>query len=71
MNNKTKYKLFWAWAYCDEHDKSTEFMFQYMADMAEVEYDVAVEFVITTSDHERSRWYNANPKWYDNNPQLI
>jgi len=36
-----------AWNWCDEKDKSTEFMFAYMADMAGVEEDVAVEFVIS------------------------
>lgn len=37
--------LFIAWDYCDEEDKSTEFMLQYMADFANVDYDDVVEFI--------------------------
>lgn len=36
-----------AWNYCDDEDKSTEFMLAYMADMADVDYDTALEFVIS------------------------
>lgn len=57
MKAKTKEALFTAWAYCDEEDKSTEFMFQYMADVAGVEYDVAVDFVVNTTEEQRSAWY--------------
>ena len=58
MKPETKDQLFVAWAYCDEEDKSTEFMFQYMADFAGVEYDMAVEFVIETTEQERTNWYS-------------
>jgi hypothetical protein len=34
-----------AWNYCDEEDKSTEFMLQYMSDVAGIDYDIVVEFV--------------------------
>ena len=37
--------LFAAWDYCDEEDKSTEFMIQYMADVSNSEYDDIVEFI--------------------------
>lgn len=42
-----------AWDYCDEEDKSTEFMFQYMSDVANVDYDTVVDFVINTPIEER------------------
>ena len=48
--------LFMAWDYCDEEDKSTEFMFQYMDDTAGVEYDVAVDFVVNHSIEDRKAW---------------
>lgn len=62
MKAKTKDKLYEAWAYCDEEDKSTEFMFQYMADFAGVEYDVAVDFVVNSTDKKRSEWYKRKNK---------
>lgn len=55
MKVVTKEKLVEAWNYCDSEDKSTEFMFQYMADTAGVEYDVAVSFVVNTPHEERMR----------------
>lgn len=58
MKSKTKDKLFEAWAYCDEHDKSTEFMLQYMADSAGVEYDIAVDFVVNCTSEQRNAWYH-------------
>ena len=53
MTEEQKDKMFWAWAYCDDLDKSTEFMFSLMADMVEVNYEEAVEFVLETSYEER------------------
>lgn len=64
MKEKTRNALFEAWAYADWKDKSTEWMFQYMADTAKVEYDVAVDFVVNTTDEQRSQWYKDNPDWY-------
>lgn len=61
MNNSTKEKLFDAWDYCDTHDKSTEFMLQYMADFADIEYDAVVDFIVDpNTDKERAAWYNRN-----------
>jgi hypothetical protein len=34
-----------AQAYCDEEDKSTEFMIQYMQDYADVSFDEVIEFL--------------------------
>jgi len=46
MKESTKNALIEAWNYCDVEDKSTEFMFQYMSDFANVDYDTAVKFVM-------------------------
>ena len=70
MKQATKDKLFEAWAYCDELDKSTEFMLQYMADSAKVEYDVATQFVVNTTEEERAEWYKRNPNWFKRYPQI-
>ena len=32
--------------YCNEHDKSTEFMMQYMQDTANVSFDQVVQFLM-------------------------
>lgn len=61
MNKLTEeqiYQLHSAWNYCDHEDKSTEFMFQYMSDMAGVEYDIAVDFVCNTPFEERKEYLN-------------
>lgn len=55
MKKITKLKLVEAWNWCDSEDKSTEFMFQYMADTAGVDYDVAVGFVVDTDLEERQK----------------
>ena len=57
ISNQQREMLFEAWDYCDTNDKSTEFMFQYMADTADVEYDEAVDFVVSTSFEKRQEWY--------------
>lgn len=60
MKAETKDKLFTAWAYCDENDKSTEFMLQYMQDFAGVDLDCVVNFIEKTTDKQRKDWYNKN-----------
>ena len=42
---ETKQALMDAWTWCDENDKSTEFMIQYMADAAEVSTEYVVDFL--------------------------
>ena len=64
MKAETKNKLFWAWAYCDDKDKSTEFMLQFMQDHARVDLDCVVSFMEKTTDEQRSEWYKNNPNWY-------
>ena len=57
MKALTKEKLFEAWAYCDENDKSTEFMLQYMQDYAGVDIDCVSNFITKTTDKERDNYY--------------
>jgi len=69
MKQETKHKLFWAWAYCDEYDKSTEFMLQFMQDVGGVDLDAVISFMDKNSKR-RSQWYRENQDWENNNPQL-
>lgn len=41
--------------YCDEYDKSTEFMLQYCADSADCEIEDVVEYFQERSNHETNR----------------
>lgn len=58
MKTETRNKLFEAWALCDEDDKSTEFMIEYMQDFAGVDFDCVINFITTTTEKERDEWYN-------------
>ena len=58
MKPKTKFLLLTAWQYCDEEDKSTEFMLQYMQDFAGVDLDCVVSFLEKTTDKERDKFIN-------------
>lgn len=60
MTPEQKEILFDAWDYCDDEDKSTEFMFQYMSDMAGVDYDDVVQFVVDTPFEERQKRFKTN-----------
>ena len=53
MKAETKNKLLAAWQYCDDHDKSTEFMLQYMQDVAKVDLDCVISFLQKTTDESR------------------
>lgn len=44
MKPATKLKLQEAELYCNEHDKSTEFMLQYMQDYAGVDLDCVLNY---------------------------
>lgn len=63
MKQETKNKLFAAWAWCDNEDKSTEFMFNFMSDEAGVSEERAIDFVMETFNIERERWYKDNSNW--------
>lgn len=54
MKKETKQKLIEAWDYCDDEDKSTEFMLQYMQDVAGVDLDCVLNFLENCED-ERTR----------------
>ena len=56
MKELTKNKLLAAWQYCDDEDKSTEFMIQFMMDNAKVDMDCVVNFMNKTPDEERVEW---------------
>ena len=45
MQESIKEILFDAWDYCDDKDKSTEFMLQYMQNMARVNLDTVLRFI--------------------------
>ena len=65
MKQKTKNKLYAAWAWCDHNDKSTEFMLQFMSDESGIGYDNTVEFIRKSTDKQRTQWYKDNPDWLD------
>ena len=48
MKTVTREKLLEAWNYCDQEDKSTEFMIQYMQDVANVDLDCVLNFIEKT-----------------------
>ena len=56
MKEITKNRLLAAWQYCDDEDKSTEFMLQFMMDNAKVDMDCVVNFIENTTDEERTEW---------------
>lgn len=45
MKPETKSKLIEAINYCDDNDKSTEFMIQYVMDFANVSHDCVIRFL--------------------------
>ncbi len=45
MKEQTRASLEMAMDYCDENDKSTPFMLQYMQDMANVDLDCVLNFL--------------------------
>lgn len=60
MKAETKEKLMEAWAWCDDEDKSTEFMLQYMQDVGGVDLDCVIAFLRDTPDHEANEWRRKN-----------
>jgi len=45
MKKSTRRKLRNAQQYCDDNDKSTEFMLEYMQDVANVDLDCVMNFL--------------------------
>jgi hypothetical protein len=62
MKAVTKEKLLTAWQYCDDEDKSTEFMLQYMQDFAGVDLDCVISFMQKTSDEDRIKFNKLHSK---------
>lgn len=60
MKAETRDKLFESWIYCDIHDKSTEFMLQYMQDTAGVNLDCVLIFLEKTVDADRQDQYKKD-----------
>ena len=56
MKEVTKNILLEAWQYCDDNDKSTEFMLQYMQDVAGVDLDCVINFLEKTNYGQRLNW---------------
>lgn len=52
MKEKTKALLREAKLYCDENDKSTEFMLQYMQDIANVDLDCVLNY-LTKNEYKK------------------
>ena len=53
MKETTKQKLQEAQIFCDENDKSTEFMIQYMQDFAGVNFDCVINFL---ENHSKNKF---------------
>jgi hypothetical protein len=62
MKALTKEKLLTAWQFCDDNDKSTEFMLQFMQDFAGVDLYCVVSFIQKTSDEERIKFNKLTSK---------
>jgi len=52
MKESTRSKLKEAMDYCDDNDKSTIFMIQYMQDFAGVSYECVIKYLKEQSEKE-------------------
>jgi len=68
MKAKTKELLKEAQQYCDDNDKSTEFMLQYMQDVANVDLDCVINFLQKKLDKD---WDKLNNSGLDKPFKLI
>ena len=58
MTKQQKQIILQAWDYCDDKDKSTEFMLAYMADMAKLDYEVIVDYITSPqAEKDRENYY--------------
>ncbi len=58
INKNQKAFILDAWAYCDEEDKSTEFMLSYMSDLSGVDYDDVVAYITSEQAKlDRAEYY--------------
>ena len=58
MKAITKQLLLDAKIYCDDNNKSTEFMLQYMQDAAKVDLDCVISFLSKLGDSPKERREN-------------
>ena len=58
MKAQTKRLLLAAKKYCDINDKSTEYMLQYMQDVADVDLDCVISFLIQLGDSPKQGGQN-------------
>lgn len=50
MKSQTKQRLKEAMDYCNDNDKSTEFMIQYMQDYGKVSFETVIDFLESETD---------------------
>lgn len=62
MKAMTKARLEEAQKYCDDNDKSTEFMIQYMQDFAGVDFDCVMSFLKSKAREAPDRLLDAPSK---------
>lgn len=60
MTNETRKKLLDAWQFCDDEDKSNEYMIQHMQDYAGVSFDTVMKFIKNTTIEERMNHVSNN-----------
>lgn len=56
MKSTTRDKLYEAWQYCDDEDKSTEFMIEHMQDVCSISFDTVMLFIEKHGGEERVKW---------------
>lgn len=64
MKEQTKACLEMAMDYCDENDKSTEFMLQYMQDVCGVDLDCVINFL---EEHAKNQETKNDKNPHENN----
>lgn len=58
MVGKQKESILDAWDWCDDRDKSTNFMLQYMMDVSGLSYDEVVDYVVSDrAEKDRAEYY--------------
>lgn len=62
MKLATVAKMQVAWEWCNAEDKSTEFLLQFMADIAGVSHEQAVAWFTACSDAEKAFNESSIPK---------
>ena len=62
MQVEIKMKLLEAWKYCDDNDKSTEFMLEYMQDFAGVDLGCVMNFIVKTTNKDRQDYIRSVEK---------